>query len=59
MVKKIIAKKKKKKMNSTNNANYSNGKQKVAAKRISSSTKSCKQINCGIKKDKKKPLLPN
>ena len=38
-------------MNSTNNANYSNGKQKVAAKRISSSTKSCKQINCGIKKD--------
>ena len=38
-------------MNSTNNANYSNGKQKVATKRISSSTKSCKQINCGIKKD--------
>jgi hypothetical protein len=38
-------------MNSTNNANCSNGKQKVPAKRISSSSKSCKQINCGIKKD--------
>ena len=38
-------------MNSTNNANYSNGKQKVPTKRMSSSSKSCKQINCGIKKD--------
>ena len=38
-------------MNSTNNANYSNGKQKVPTKRLSCGSKSCKQINCGIKKD--------
>ena len=38
-------------MNSTNNANNSNGKQKVPTKRFSYK-KNCKEINCGIKKDK-------
>ena len=38
-------------MNSTNNANYSNGKQKVPTKRLSCGAKVGKQINCGVKKD--------
>ena len=38
-------------MNSTNNANNSNSKQKLPNKKLSCSSKSCKQINCGIKKD--------
>ena len=37
--------------NSTNNANNSNSKQKMPNKKLSCSSKSCKQINCGIKKD--------
>ena len=37
--------------NSTNNANNSNSKQKMPNKKLSCSSKSCKQINCAIKKD--------
>ena len=38
-------------MNSTNNANNSNTKQKMSTKRLSCNKKNCKEINCGIKKD--------